>query len=306
MAAFFVSLCPLCLCVLPTDFNLGFVLFVRRGRRQRRAGIVDIPSRTAVALQEVIDVGTRALQRTVRRRNVNLQKLELVRGFRTLVDLHPDTRLLRNDFALAVVGAAARPIAQLLRTGLRAHVLHIAQHAVAACLTSEHGRLHRKFQALEIMRKPGTPIDPAEDGDKNPAQRRILANRKHAAEKIQRARNHAERFRRLCRALVHVIAVLRGVVEFLRQFFPSRSERFRPVDDPLELFGFVRSADVCPGVTQALDDRYHLRRTLDRKSTRLNSSHGYISYAVFCLKKKKKKNNLTYLLKKKNKKKKNK
>src|SRR2546429_3469449 len=30
------------------------------------------------------------------------------------------------------------------------------------------------------------------------------------------------------------------------------------------------------------------RTHLDRKSTRLNSSHGYISYAVFCLKKKKK------------------
>src|SRR5207245_5254313 len=30
--------------------------------------------------------------------------------------------------------------------------------------------------------------------------------------------------------------------------------------------------------------------TADRKSTRLNSSHGSISYAVFCLKKKKKKN----------------
>src|SRR2546422_8484366 len=29
-------------------------------------------------------------------------------------------------------------------------------------------------------------------------------------------------------------------------------------------------------------------RVRDRKSTRLNSSHGYISYAVFCLKKKKK------------------
>src|SRR2546429_6316502 len=28
-------------------------------------------------------------------------------------------------------------------------------------------------------------------------------------------------------------------------------------------------------------------RAQDRKSTRLNSSHGYISYAVFCLKKKK-------------------
>src|SRR2546422_5459318 len=34
-------------------------------------------------------------------------------------------------------------------------------------------------------------------------------------------------------------------------------------------------------------DRFRLR---DRKSTRLNSSHGYISYAVFCLKKKKKNN----------------
>src|SRR2546422_11765758 len=34
-----------------------------------------------------------------------------------------------------------------------------------------------------------------------------------------------------------------------------------------------------------LGDLYGRRR--DRKSTRLNSSHGYISYAVFCLKKKK-------------------
>src|SRR2546422_7693155 len=36
-------------------------------------------------------------------------------------------------------------------------------------------------------------------------------------------------------------------------------------------------------------ERGPLRRDaelLDRKSTRLNSSHGYISYAVFCLKKK--------------------
>src|SRR5215203_6231993 len=38
---------------------------------------------------------------------------------------------------------------------------------------------------------------------------------------------------------------------------------------------------------------------LDRKSTRLNSSHANISYAVFCLKKKKKKPFCTTLLKKK-------
>ena len=41
------------------------------------------------------------------------------------------------------------------------------------------------------------------------------------------------------------------------------------------------------------DDFYNLlekygvsKIDIDRKSTRLNSSHGYISYAVFCLKKK--------------------
>src|SRR2546430_8407717 len=33
----------------------------------------------------------------------------------------------------------------------------------------------------------------------------------------------------------------------------------------------------------------------DRKSTRLNSSHSQISYAVFCLKKKKKKRNQYYI-----------
>src|SRR2546429_3861809 len=36
---------------------------------------------------------------------------------------------------------------------------------------------------------------------------------------------------------------------------------------------------------------FDVRKIADRKSTRLNSSHGYISYAVFCLKKKNKKNN---------------
>src|SRR6266853_6119065 len=44
----------------------------------------------------------------------------------------------------------------------------------------------------------------------------------------------------------------------------------------------------------------------DRKSTRLNSSHSQISYAVFCLKKKKKKKKDSVIKKKKKKKKKNK
>src|SRR3712207_8656427 len=36
-------------------------------------------------------------------------------------------------------------------------------------------------------------------------------------------------------------------------------------------------------------DRHQVAGQVDRKSTRLNSSHANISYAVFCLKKKKKK-----------------
>src|SRR6266576_6006204 len=45
-------------------------------------------------------------------------------------------------------------------------------------------------------------------------------------------------------------------------------------------------------------DRECSRRSLDRKSTRLNSSHVEISYAVFCLKKKKKNHYHLCLLKK--------
>src|SRR2546422_4718735 len=50
----------------------------------------------------------------------------------------------------------------------------------------------------------------------------------------------------------------------------------------------------------SVDDTGTSRSIADRKSTRLNSSHGYISYAVFCLKKKKKKKEKNKTLKKQN------
>src|SRR2546422_7611105 len=61
----------------------------------------------------------------------------------------------------------------------------------------------------------------------------------------------------------------------------------------LERRAGARILVLCEGGTVREEDRHELvgeharleRR--DRKSTRLNSSHGYISYAVFCLKKKK-------------------
>src|SRR3989449_3861939 len=46
-----------------------------------------------------------------------------------------------------------------------------------------------------------------------------------------------------------------------------------------------------PGGSAFLQAHADFQGIRDRKSTRLNSSHGYISYAVFCLKKKK---HLTY------------
>src|SRR2546422_2657353 len=51
---------------------------------------------------------------------------------------------------------------------------------------------------------------------------------------------------------------------------------FRPVYRRLDKYRYL------------LGDPVTIALTGDRKSTRLNSSHGYISYAVFCLKKKKK------------------
>src|SRR3712207_7631311 len=54
-----------------------------------------------------------------------------------------------------------------------------------------------------------------------------------------------------------------------------------------------RGGGVLDGRLKALDHRGHVVRVCerreDRKSTRLNSSHAIISYAVFCLKKKKNK-----------------
>src|SRR5207245_9172553 len=60
---------------------------------------------------------------------------------------------------------------------------------------------------------------------------------------------------------------------------------------PVHLRGIVR----LPENVQQLFVAYLSRIKRDRKSTRLNSSHGSISYAVFCLKKKiKKQNPLTH------------
>src|SRR2546422_4961179 len=64
---------------------------------------------------------------------------------------------------------------------------------------------------------------------------------------------------------------------------------FRSVSSRVQAFHPAHVAEV--GIRErpvVCDDDDTDVHGLDRKSTRLNSSHGYISYAVFCLKKKKK------------------
>src|SRR5207245_3698569 len=91
----------------------------------------------------------------------------------------------------------------------------------------------------------------------------------------------------------------RGVALRAQPRQPPALARFRVVRDPEDLDGVVvRAGELVHAdddATSRLDLALRLfRRTrdlplepADRKSTRLNSSHGSISYAVFCLKKKK-------------------
>src|SRR3712207_8121389 len=65
-------------------------------------------------------------------------------------------------------------------------------------------------------------------------------------------------------------------------------------DDQFEVDEIVASAErvqLAEGRVVEFGD-YQMVSTGDRKSTRLNSSHANISYAVFCLKKKKKKQHI--------------
>src|SRR6266540_1944345 len=94
----------------------------------------------------------------------------------------------------------------------------------------------------------------------------------------------------------------RSVIFLFMHGGPSQYETFDPkMDAP----STVRSATgevktTIPGVTfgatfqrlARLAHKFSIVRSLDRKSTRLNSSHITISYAVFCLKKKKKNSKL--------------
>src|SRR5256885_7084547 len=66
-----------------------------------------------------------------------------------------------------------------------------------------------------------------------------------------------------------------------RSHSPPRSDRFDPTNSVVRCFSSEQHFAANPLATV-------VRSPADRKSTRLNSSHLVISYAVFCLKKKNK------------------
>src|SRR5437764_9289140 len=69
---------------------------------------------------------------------------------------------------------------------------------------------------------------------------------------------------------------------------PGRARRAAVVERLAHLGGHEGRFASRVGNDVSVDGRHQGRRSLDRKSTRLNSSHRCTSYAVFCLKKKKK------------------
>src|SRR5260221_8704898 len=74
---------------------------------------------------------------------------------------------------------------------------------------------------------------------------------------------------------------------------PVKKENKRMITDPIFTFSkgisFSKKGAVNNALKNQIEKFYREVTIIDRKSTRLNSSHTVISYAVFCLKKKKKK-----------------
>src|SRR2546429_7943625 len=124
------------------------------------------------------------------------------------------------------------------------------------------------------------------------------ANRHACMIASRAANNHARPFHVSWGAVLPFLPVWRETSSpckvILKFRSPQQSERsvrnrvalFPPEDRPPSA-GSYRFPQLWASTGATISSRDHLLfAKKDRKSTRLNSSHGYISYAVFCLKKK--------------------
>src|SRR5438309_6882063 len=86
-----------------------------------------------------------------------------------------------------------------------------------------------------------------------------------------------------------VIACMAGVTVLHLREAPTYTASTRLVLDAPAPTSLTEATAIADGAKAIVTSPSHVSTALDRKSTRLNSSHSSISYAVFCLKKKKKK-----------------
>src|SRR2546422_5572464 len=159
------------------------------------------------------------------------------------------------------------------RTGRQAPVFALA-----------HDALHVLVRDLQVLQQHPFKLGRAV---------RVLGHLSHPVQ-YQRRMSFADRFAKRCRPA----KISMGQLFNLAHTELFSAEGHDKVFDVLFLHP-VHAHELPQGVHVGIDGKAATEDPLaherDRKSTRLNSSHGYISYAVFCLKKKKKlTNNNTY------------
>src|SRR5687768_3249478 len=125
--------------------------------------------------------------------------------------------------------------------------------------------------------RPGTPVSkPAPMAPRQPAG--------DLGDRIRQQREAAERM-----AEKRVAEAKERAVQQPRPAMPPAAGSGAPPPGQRPKFTFADEE-----LRQAQQEPHEQPPPPDRKSTRLNSSHGYISYAVFCLKKKKTKTTMTH------------
>src|SRR4051812_12147887 len=93
-----------------------------------------------------------------------------------------------------------------------------------------------------------------------------MCRRQEMPEGIYSSRTQCQRFDGLGSTLrIHIEGALRRICKFLRQFFPLWSKFLPAFDDPLDMRGLMRTANVASGVSQSPQNGDHSRRALETR-----------------------------------------
>src|SRR2546422_1999380 len=166
----------------------------------------------------------------------------------------------------------------------RGHQAHRPQADGELAGTTRVPQIARAAPERERQRQPGKPRDEPEESHHSgrwPRRERIVDRVAGAAlDRKQPLQRRKQRLVRVVRDRLHHLRSRHGPPRPpLRRHFPGPEKGDRNDE--------VEEHEKCDGPAELPPTALVRQVAQDRKSTRLNSSHGYISYAVFCLKKKK-------------------